>query len=370
MFKVLLYIGLFFCVSVVAFSQENMQLKTIVIDAGHGGKDPGALGKFVKEKDITLSVALKFGNLIKENIPDVKVIYTRNSDVFVPLDKRAAIANKNKANLFVSIHANYIGSPKIHGAETFILGLHRNQDNLEVAKKENSVILLEDDYAAKYEGFDPESTESYIIFEMLQGRNRDHSIDIASKIQDRFHSVAYRNNRGVKEAGFLVLHQTAAPSILVELGFLSNADEEKYLASSEGQNKLAVGLFEAFAEYKKHFDAQSGALSVPSESAINSSGNQSSQNKVENEAQVVYKIQIASSSVQLPKGRGVLAKFPDAQFYRDNKLYKYTVGETSNYDEITRLHKKVKESVADCFIVAFHNGKRITIKEALSISKK
>ncbi len=365
MIRYILTIILFLTVANICHAQDDLQFKTIVIDAGHGGKDPGALGKIVKEKDVVLSVALKFGNLIKENMPDVKVVYTRSSDVFVPLDKRAAIANKNKANLFVSIHANSISSSRINGAETFILGLHRNQDNLEVAKKENSVILLEDDYAAKYEGFDPESAESYIIFEMLQGRHRDQSIDIASKIQEKFHSTAYRNNRGVKEAGFLVLHQTAAPSILVELGFLTNAEEEKFLASSAGQNKLAQGLYEAFAEYKVLFDAQSNIVKKDD----NGKPVAVTPGK-EVKPAVVYKVQIASTNTKLAAGKGVLAKYPEATYYMDGKLYKYTVGSSTSYDEIVKLQKKIKTDIADCFVVIFHNDKRITLQQARQLEAK
>ena len=349
-------------------AQENMRLKTIVIDAGHGGKDPGALGKIVKEKDVVLNVALKFGNLIKENLPDVKVIYTRNSDVFVPLDKRADIANKNNADLFVSIHANYISSPKISGAETFVLGLHRSQDNLEVAKKENSVIVLEDNYITKYEGFDPNSTESYIIFELMQNAFLDQSIEAASKIQAQFSSTAQRYNRGVKQAGFLVLRQTVMPGVLVELGFLSNANEEKYLASSVGQNNLANSLFHAFREYKHQFEAQNNvAKGRSNESKASAKPSELKERATE---KVIYKVQVASSAAPFAKGKGILGKFPDAQYYMDKELYKYTVGETSNYNEILALQKKVRTTIPDCFVVAFYNGKRITIREAQEINNK
>ncbi len=364
---IVLFCFLFAC-SFSGFSQENILLNTIVIDAGHGGKDPGALGKIAKEKDIVLNVALKFGNLIKENMPEVKVIYTRSSDVFVPLDKRADIANKNNANLFVSIHANYVSSPKISGAETFVLGLHRSQDNLEVAKKENSVIVLEDNYISKYEGFDPSAAESYIVFELMQDRNLDQSIEVASKMQSHFSTTAQRYNRGVKQAGFLVLWQTSMPGVLVELGFLSNEDEEKYLISSAGQNNLANSLFHAFREFKQQYDAQNVlAPKAGDETKVSSSAKKSLENI---EGEVIYKVQIASSSVLFAKGKGILAKVPDAQYYKDGNLYKYTVGETSNFNEISTLQKSLKAKVPDCFIVAFHRGKRITIREAQSIVNK
>ena len=347
-----------------------MQLNTIVIDAGHGGKDPGALGKIVKEKDVVLNVALKFGNLIRDNMPDVKVVYTRNSDVFVPLDKRAEIANKNanknKASLFVSIHANYISSPKISGAETFVLGAHRSQENLEVAKKENSVITYEDNYKVKYEGFDPNVSESYIIFELIQDKYLDHSIEAAAKIQSHFSATAQRYDRVVKQAGFLVLRETSMPAVLVELGFLSNAAEEKYLASSVGQNNLANSLYQAFREYKHQFDAQNNLIQKGESSKLATDNADSKSVKA---SSVVYKIQVASSATVFAKGKGILAKLPDAEYYTDGKLYKYTVGATSSYDEIVELQKSIRPKVPDCFIVAFHQGKRITIREAQNLTK-
>ena len=351
-----------------SLSQESIRLKTVVIDAGHGGKDPGAVDKLVKEKDVVLNVALKFGNLIKENYPEVKVVYTRHSDVFVPLDKRAEIANKNNADLFISIHANYISTPKISGAETFVLGLHRSQDNLEVAKKENSVIVLEDDYTAKYEGFDPNSTESYIIFELMQNAFLDQSIEAASIIQTHFNTKAQRYNRGVKQAGFLVLRQTAMPGVLVELGFLSNPAEEKYLASANGQNTLANALFQAFGSYKHQFEAQNNITNGHvKESKV---ANITSEVKEKKPESVVYKIQVASSSTPFAKGKGILAKFPDAKYYKEKALYKYTVGETTSYQEALILQKKARLQAPDCFVVAFYQGNRITIKEARELDNQ
>lgn len=190
-----------------------------------------------------MAVALKLGNYIEKYLPEVDVVYTRKTDVFIPLNERAAIANKSDADLFISIHANYISNPKITGTETFALGLHRTDDNLEVAKKENSVIVLEDDYTTTYEDFDPSLAESYIIFELYQNIYLDQSLELARLVQEQFSKRVGRRNRGVKQAGFLVLRETAMPGVLVELGFLSNSNEEKYLSSNEGQALLASGIF-------------------------------------------------------------------------------------------------------------------------------
>jgi N-acetylmuramoyl-L-alanine amidase len=234
---------------------------TVVIDAGHGGRDPGAIGATAKEKDINLAVALKLGNLIESKHSDVQVVYTRKRDVFVELDERANIANRNKANLFISIHANaVVRGARVTGTETFTLGLARSQENLEVAMRENSAILLEDDYLQKYEGFDPNSSESYIIFEFMQNKHMEQSIVFASEIQKSFAAIG-RGDRGVKQAGLLVLRKTGMPSVLVELGFITNRGEEQYMKSAEGQNRLAKSLYMAFLKYKQYYDRRKGTLS-------------------------------------------------------------------------------------------------------------
>ena len=230
----------------------SAQAYTVVIDAGHGGKDPGAIGKKTNEKTINLNVALELGRLIKANHPDVKVVYTRDKDVFVELSERANIANRAKADLFISIHTNATAA-KVgpQGAETYTLGMHRANDNLAVAKRENSVITLEANYEEKYEGFDPRSSESYIIFEFMQDKNMENSVDFAKKIQKQFRSDAGRVDRGVHQAGFLVLRATSMPSVLVELGYINNAAEENYLSSSNGVASMARSIYKAFKEYKK-----------------------------------------------------------------------------------------------------------------------
>lgn len=225
---------------------------TVVLDAGHGGKDPGAIGRISREKNINLSVALALGKLIEKNCPDTRVIYTRKSDVFIPLDRRAQIANKAKANLFISIHTNAMPGKKIaRGTETYTMGMARAQENLDVAKRENSVILVEDDYKTRYEGFDPRSSESYIIFELMQDKYMEQSVSLARNIQREFKSTAKRADRGVHQAGFLVLRATTMPSVLVELGYITTADEERYLNSAQGISKLSESLYNAFTKYKQ-----------------------------------------------------------------------------------------------------------------------
>ena len=234
---------------------------TLVIDAGHGGHDAGAVGALTKEKTINLNVALAFGQLVEQHCPDVKVIYTRKTDVFIPLHTRADIANKNKADLFISIHTNAL--PKGHisrGMETYTLGMHRAADNLAVAKRENEVILYEKDYRQRYQGFDPNSSESYIMFEFIQDHNMAQSVELAKFVQRRTCATAGRQNKGVKQAGFLVLRETSMPSCLIELGFISTSDEERFLHSQNGVSLLGQGIYQAFLDYKRKY---APSVSVP-----------------------------------------------------------------------------------------------------------
>ena len=235
----------------------------VVIDPGHGGHDPGAIGRRGKEKNINLNVALKVGQLIQNNCNDVKVIYTRKTDVFIPLDRRAQIANNAKADLFISIHTNSIARGRtVRGAETYTLGLHRTEENLEVAKKENSVILIEDNYEQRYAGFNPNSSESYIIFEFVQDKNMEKSVKLATLIQKQFKNTAKRIDKGVHQAGFLVLRATSMPSVLVELGYISTPDEEQYLLSDAGTTALSNSIYKAFLNYKREHDAPIGRSSA------------------------------------------------------------------------------------------------------------
>lgn len=245
-----------------SFAQKELKIKTVVIDAGHGGKAPGTTGKYTKEKDITLKVALKVGKLIEENVPGVKVLYTRKTDVFIGLAERAKVATDNHADVFISIHANslpedtpYDRKQSIYGTETYVMGLHKNEENFEVAKRENSVILLEDNYQEKYQGFDPNSPESYILFSLYQSASQEGSLLLASKIENEFGKRAGRKSRGVKQAGFQVLWETTMPSVLVEIGYLSNVKEERELNDPKVQDYIASAVYRAFKEYKNEVES-------------------------------------------------------------------------------------------------------------------
>jgi N-acetylmuramoyl-L-alanine amidase len=243
--------------TVYSTEKDEKRISVVVIDPGHGGKDPGASMGNAKEKDIVLDLALRLGNSIKATYPDIKVIYTRTKDVFIPLYDRANIANKNKADLFISIHVNGTDKTSVQGTETFVLGQHRSKDNLEVAKKENSVILLEDDYNTKYEGFDPNSPESYIMFELVQDEYLEQSVMFASEIQYQFRQNAKRIDRSVKQAGFLVLRQATMPSVLIEVGFISHPNERNYMLSETGKSNLSASIFNAFKDYKRKIEEKS-----------------------------------------------------------------------------------------------------------------
>lgn len=259
---------------------------TLVIDAGHGGNDPGAVGAVTKEKTINLNVALALGKLIEKNCPDVRVIYTRKTDVFVTLQERANIANRAKANLFISIHTNSAGKDGASaiGAETYTLGMHRAADNLAVAKRENSVITMESGYKQKYQGFDPNKAESYIIFELMQDKYMAQSVKLAQAIQKQYASAG-RKNKGVHQAGFLVLRETSMPSILTELGFISNPTEEKFLASTEGVNKMAQSIYEGFRSYRKQLAELDGAPSADAPYLASANGGVSMEHAAEGAAQ-------------------------------------------------------------------------------------
>jgi len=359
--KILLVVCILGLINISALhAQETIKFKTVVIDAGHGGKDPGAVGKVSKEKDIVLNVALKLGAYINEHLPDVKVIYTRKTDVFVPLNKRAEIANKNKADLFISIHANAISTSKIYGAETFVLGLHRTKENLEVAKLENSVIVMEEDYTTTYEGFDPNSAESYILFELFQNIHIDQSIQVASLVQNQFKSRVGRRDRGVKQAGFLVLRKAAMPSVLVELGFLTNRSEEAFIASEKGQTYMASAIFRAVRDYRNEFDSKSKLEQF---------------SKVEEvpevkENNVVYRIQVASSMKEIKEGTHVYKKFNEIWTYKDAERYKYTTVCSSDYATVIDSLKIVRKKVSDAFIIAFDGEEKITIREAKALQQE
>lgn len=330
---------------------------TVVIDPGHGGKDPGASGSTSKEKDIVLSVGLKLGKLIKNNHPDVTVLYTRDKDIFVPLNQRASIANKSHADLFISLHCNALDRRKTspQGVETFILGLHRSNDNLNVAKAENSVIMYEDDYSVKYEGFNPNEPESYIIFEFMANEFLDKSVQLASFVQNQLVKNSKRVNRNVRQAGFLVLREVGMPSILIELGYISNKQEENYLKSSSGQTSLANSIYNGFRDYKKEHDKKSYVFSGQGKT---STSNETVSN-ITSASVREYRIQFLTSSHMLENGSFEFKGISPVDFYNDGGLYKYTYGKTDNPNELKSELKDIKKKFKDAFIIELENGKRV-----------
>jgi N-acetylmuramoyl-L-alanine amidase len=373
--------------SFISFSldaQDNgtgYKLKTVVIDAGHGGKDPGSPGKLTYEKDVVLAIALKLGNLIETELPGVKVVYTRKTDEFIPLHQRADIANENKADLFISIHANGNPNSLVTGTETLVLGLHRAGENFEVAKRENSVILLEADYHSRYEGFDPNSPESYIIFSLMQNLYFEQSINMAALIEDQFRERAQRKDRGVKQQGLLVLAQTSMPGILIETGFITNPEEEKYLMSEEGQNVISSAIFRAFRDYKKIIESKSSfALasrnnkqSDSMESVFIKDSNVTGSFPLESApaaadiplSKVEFKVQIAASSKPIPTNSHTFKGLNDVTEYHVGDIYKYAVGSSQTFPEIISYSKQVKERFPDAFIIAVKNTDIIPLDQAL-----
>lgn len=373
---ILILLG-FFCMPAASKADKKF---TLVIDAGHGGKDPGARGTKINEKQINLAVALKLGALITSNLNDVQVIYTRKTDKFIDLDERANIANWAKADLFISIHTNSVkkGS-SVSGTETYTLGLARTDENLAVAMRENSAILLEDNYLQKYEGFDPNSSESYIIFEFMQNKHMEQSIGLASEIQKSFRTAG-RGNRGVYQAGFLVLRKTSMPSVLIELGFISNRNEENFMGSAEGQAKLAKAIYTAFCKYKREYDRKRGGIeqtanagtsqasgTVPNNTVRSSASASTPANKTktttsspsQNTGKVVYKVQLFTSEKKLPAGSRQFKGYKNVDYYVEKGIYKYTYGESTSFDAIKKVRRQVVKDFGDAFIVAFKNGKKI-----------
>ncbi len=374
------FILIFLLLPALLFAAKKEMI--VIIDPGHGGKDVGAVFGKIYEKDVVLNIGLKLGKYIKEQLPGVKIVYTRDTDVFVPLHQRADIANQSKADLFISLHANFCGTPSTVGAETFILGLHRSQDNLDVAKKENSVILFEEDHSERYEGFDPNLSESYIMFELIQDEFLGQSAQFANQVQNQFRNRAGRKDRGVKQAGFLVLRQTGMPSVLVESGFLSNPNEAKYLDSEEGQDYIASAIFRAFSDYKKIIDSKSGFTI-----AENANAEVKSETKAEAKTEVkaeVVPLSAISQTAQTPKEQDTYFSLQLAATLKDIKtipanfkglsgvssrkvgnVFKYYIGKETKYEKIEALKKEVCKKYPDAFIVAFRNGQQITVKDAL-----
>ena len=438
---------------------------TLVIDPGHGGHDAGAVGKITKEKTINLNVALAFGKLVEQNCPDVKVIYTRKTDVFIPLHTRADIANRNKADLFISIHTNALPKGRIsRGLETYTLGMHRAADNLAVAKRENEVILYEKDYKQRYQGFDPNSSESYIMFEYMTDHNMAQSVELAKFVQRRTCASAGRQNKGVKQAGFLVLRETSMPSCLIELGFISTPDEERFLDSSAGVSQLGRGIYQAFVDYKRKYDTnpsvsykeepQQQEVKTPvvapetpkqeviqetkkedkkesrkerkrrkkeAEEKADSAVAEKAATAVEKSAEKkdtvvlpapvvkpvpevkpvpavkpvpevkpvpavkpvapvekpvatssapVFKVQILASSSKLSPSSPQLKGQQNVDSYEEGGLYKFTVGASTDYNEIYQLRKSLLDKFPQAFIIAFKDGQKADVRKAIEEFKK
>jgi len=349
-----------FILTVFSFSSSNsVQFKdkfVVVLDAGHGGKDPGNLGSGFKEKDIALKIVLAVGKELEKN-EDIKVIYTRKSDKFLELHERARIANKADADLFVSIHCNSHNS-KANGTETFVLGLHANQRNFEIAKKENEVIFLEDNYDFHYEGYDPNSPESFIGLKLVQEDYLDQSIQLASFIEENFNRKLKRPTRGVKQAGFIVLHSTYMPSVLIETGFLTYKNEGTYLNSSKGQKQMSQAISEAILLYKSNLDqnvgenVSIGLIETESEDIVYSD--------------ITFKVQIAASSKKLETKPYNFKGLNNISREKSGSVFKYFYGSTSNYTEIQKLKNEAQEmGFKSSFVTAFKNGNRISLAKAL-----
>ena len=354
----------------------------VVIDAGHGGHDPGAIGKISKEKNINLNVALKVGNLIKNNCDDVKVIYTRSKDVFIPLDRRAEIANNAKADLFISIHTNALANNRTaKGASTWTLGLAKSDANLEVAKRENSVILYESDYQTRYAGFNPNSAESYIIFEFMQDKYMEQSVHLASLMQKQFRHTCKRLDRGVHQAGFLVLKASAMPSILIELGFISTPEEERYLNSETGATTMAKGIYHAFLSYKREHEIRLTGVSktvIPTEQKEQDIEKENDRpvtvqkvaESATNDNEITFKIQILTSSKPLAKNDKRLKGLKGVDYYKEKDIYKYTYGASGDYNKVLRTKRTITAKFKDAFIIAFRDGEKMNVNEAIAEFKK
>ena len=360
--RILLFLCILACSYPVIGNTINDRF-IVVIDPGHGGNDPGAIGTRGKEKNINLNVARKLGRLIEDNCNDTKVVYTRKSDIFVPLHRRAEIANNAKANLFISIHTNAVAKKNsyVKGTETYTLGLHRTEENLEVAKKENSVILIEDDYKQRYAGFNPNSSESYIIFEFMQDKNMSQSVNFATLIQQNFKSYN-RIDKGVHQAGFLVLRETSMPSVLVELGYISNPSEETYLLSDKGTTDLANAIYRAFINYK-------GNSSKIKPTTVTSNTRQeitTPKEEAKETSKIKFKIQILASDRVLPQNSRLFKGLSPVSWYKENGLIKYTYAENEDYNKILKIKRKIVDpKFKDAFIIAFKNDTKININKAI-----
>lgn len=342
---------------------------TVVIDPGHGGIDPGALGRKSKEKEINMSVSKLLSSMIKEEYPEVKVVFTRTTDFKTPLVERANIANNAGADLFISIHSNAAKSKTANGCETFTLGAGSSAEAKAAAMYENEVILSEENFQDIYKGFDPHSSESYIIFELIRNHDMELSAEAAQLVQEGMVKHSKLNNRGVSSAGFLVLHRTVMPSILVELGFITNNRDEDVIASKEGQKKLAKGIFEGFSKYYERYGKSTEKREKSTKQSRDGNGVSAHEKRESKEGLPVFKVQILASSGKLA-GNDSRLKGLKADYYKENGMYKYTYGESCDYNEILKKKRDISDKFKEAFIVAFLDGKKINTQEAVRISKE
>ena len=411
------------CFAVTSFAAKRPF--TLVIDAGHGGKDAGAPGKYSYEKNINLKVALAFGRYVEKNCPDVKVIYTRKTDVFIPLHERAAIANRNKADVFISIHTNSVASKKpISGLETYTMGMRRSGEKLSAAMRENDVILIEDNYQQHYSGFDPRSPESYIMFEVLNDKNMLESVELAKGIQKNVCRTANRPNKGVKQDAFLVLRETSMPACLIELGYITTPSEEAYLNAPSNQEAMGRGIYQAFVEYKARathqpmpvkveepvvpeqsvkeeapvkqevqetpvVPAETPEVAVKQDAPAKQEAPVKQEQPVQKEASVkpaqpakadtlktvaaaapVFKVQFLASNTRIKAGDARFKGLEGVDSYQEGGLWKYTVGSTESYAEVRQLRTQVVKVFPQAFIVAFKNGEKMDTQKAIRESQQ
>ncbi len=388
--KVILILLMLVSFSAMTYSADKQF--TLVIDAGHGGNDVGAKGSFSYEKNINLNVALAFGRYVEKNCKDVKVIYTRKTDVFIPLHERASIANKNHADVFMSIHTNALPAGRIaRGIETYTMGMRRSDEKLSAAKRENSVIMIEKDYQEHYAGYDPNSPESTIMFEFINDKNMAQSIELAKCVQSSMCGTLGRENKGVKQDVFLVLRETSMPACLIELGFITTPDEEKYLNNSDNVEKMAKAIYQAFVQYKNKYNT--GGVPSSAYVASDSGGQESTPAPVETSGKPgkkksetknddkpskrsnsskgdaknrpVFKVQILAVSKELSAGSSQLKGLSDVETYSEGGLVKYTYGSSTDYNEIYRLRKSILDKFPGAFIIAFKNGEKMDVNEAI-----
>lgn len=388
---------------------------TLVIDAGHGGHDAGAKGSFSYEKNINLKMALAFGRYVEKNCPDVKVIYTRKTDVFVPLHKRADIANKNRADVFISIHTNALPGGRIaRGMETYTMGMRRSNEKLSAAQRENAVITYESDYKERYEGYDPNSPESAIMFEFIHDKNMAKSVELAKHVQKSVCSTANRPDKGVKQDVFLVLRETSMPACLIELGFITTPDEERLLNDDASIDNIASGIYNAFAKYKndnysgvnvplvapKESDKVSLPTLIPQDDADKQKNRNAARNaettasnpqlatsqprraaaktvnapagtsKADDDDAPVFKVQIMANATKEAKNSPRFKGYDGIDMYEEGGMYKYTIGASTNYNAINRLRASLATEFPGCFVVAFRNGSKMNITEAIRIFKQ